>query len=260
MSDDMTALKRDFLPEDLEPLLASIQFDGSVAVQARQSIEETRWLLDLAEKHEFIRAVVGWVDLRSEDLPDQLESFARHPRLAGVRHVVQDEPDDEFMLRPEFRRGISRLQEFDLTYDLLLFPKHLPFAVKLVKAFPEQRFVLDHLAKPKIAEPLLLPWREDLKTLAGFPNVYCKLSGMVTEAKWNQWQPEDFNSYLDIAFSAFGPNRLMIGSDWPVCTLSAAYEPTMQIVFDYVRQFPAETQAGILGANCGRFYGIESPR
>ncbi len=260
MSDDMMALKRDFLPEDLKPLLTAIQFDSCVAVQARQSIEETRWLLDLAEKHEFIRAVVGWVDLRSEDLAAQLESFARNPKLAGVRHVVQDEPDDEFMLRPQFRRGISRLQEFNLTYDLLLFPKHLPVAVKLVEAFPEQRFALDHLAKPKIAERLLSPWREDLKALAGFPNVYCKLSGMVTEAKWNQWQPEDFNSYLDIAFSAFGPNRLMIGSDWPVCTLSAAYEPTLQIVFDYVRQFPAETQAGILGANCGRFYGIESPR
>ncbi len=258
MSGEMGALKRDFLPEDLEPLLASVGFDGCIAVQARQSLEETRWLLELAERHDFIRGVVGWVDLRSEDLPSQLDSFAGERKLAGVRHVVQDEADDEFMLRPEFRRGISRLREFNLTYDLLLFPKHLPVAVKLVEEFPEQRFVLDHIAKPKIAERLLSPWREDLKTLANFPNVCCKLSGMVTETNWKRWQPEDFGAYLEVVFAAFGPDRLMIGSDWPVCTLSGNYESTMRIVMDYVRQFPAEAQAGILGANCARFYGIGS--
>src|SRR5277367_3102610 len=237
MSNRMTALKRDFLPEDLAPLLASIQFDGCIAVQARQSLEETRWLLELADNHDLIRGVVGWVDLRSNDLPRQLESFARNPKLAGVRHVVHDEPDDEFMLRPEFRRGISRLQEFDLTYDLLLFPRHLPVAVELVKEFPAQPFVLDHVAKPKIAEGLLSPWREDIGALAQFPNVFCKLSGMVTEAKWRRWQAGDFRSYLDIVFEAFGPERLMIGSDWPVCTLSGDYGPTMRIVIDYARQF-----------------------
>jgi L-fuconolactonase len=258
MSDKMGALKRDFLPEDLEPLLASIGFDGCIAVQARQSLEETRWLLELAERHDFIHGVVGWVDLRSEDLPSQLDSFAGERKLAGVRHVVQDEADDEFMLRPEFRRGISRLREFNLTYDLLLFPKHLPVAVKLVEEFPEQRFVLDHIAKPKIAERLLSPWREDLETLANLPNVCCKLSGMVTETNWKRWQPEDLGAYLDFVFAAFGPDRLMIGSDWPVCTLSGNYESTMRIVMDYVRQFPAEAQAGILGANCVRFYGIGS--
>ena len=256
ISDQMMALKRDFLPEDLRPLLASIEFDGCITVQARQSLEETRWLLELAAKHEFIRGVVGWVDLQSEDLPRQLENFARNPKLAGVRHVVHDEPDDEFMLRPEFRRGISRLREFDLTYDLLLFPKHLPIAVELVREFPAQQFVLDHIAKPKIAERLFSPWREDLRVLAGFPNVFCKLSGMVTEAKWKQWEPGDFRSYLDVVFEAFGPDRIMIGSDWPVCTLSGDYESTMRIVIDYVGQFSAEVQAGILGENCARFYGV----
>ncbi len=256
MSDEMKALKRDFLPKDLEPLLASSRLEGSVAVQARQSLEETRWLLQLADQHEFICAVVGWVDLRSENLQSQLEAFARHPKLAGVRHVVQDEVDDQFMLGPEFRRGISRLREFDLTYDLLLFPKHLPAAVELVEKFPEQRFVLDHIAKPKIAQHLLSPWREDLKALADLPNICCKLSGMVTEAKWDQWQPEDFRAYLDIVFAAFGPDRLMIGSDWPVCTLSADYSSTMQIVINYLHQFPAEVQAGVLGNNCARFYRI----
>ena len=256
MTDQMAILKRAFLPHDLQPLLASIHFDGCVAVQARQNLEETRWLLELADQHDFIKGVVGWVDLRSEDLRHQLERFAAHPKLVGVRHIVHDEPDDNFMLRPDFRRGIAQLKEFDLTYDLLLFPQHLKVAVKLVEEFPEQPFVLDHLAKPKIAEQLFSPWQEDLHQLAKLPNVTCKLSAMVTEAKWNQWRPSDFHRYLDIAYAAFGWSRLMIGSDWPVCTLSGEYEPVMKIVIDYVQQFPAETQAAILGDNCARFYRI----
>jgi len=171
MSDEMSALKRDFLPPDLQPLLAANRFDGSVAVQARQSLEETLWLLASADQYEFIRAVVGWVDLRSEDLPGQLESLTKHPKLAGVRHVLQDEPDDQFMLRPEFKRGIARLREFNLAYDLLLYPKHLSIATKLVAEFPDQPFVLDHIAKPDIAAQQLSPWREDIKALAAFPNV-----------------------------------------------------------------------------------------
>ena len=254
----MAALKRDFLPEDLKPLLASTGFHGSVAVQARQCLEETRWLLELADRHEFIRAIVGWVDIRAKDLSQQLKALARHPKLAGIRHVVHDEPDDEFMLRPEFRRGISRLREFDLTYDLLLFPKHLRAAVRLVEEFPEQPFVLDHIAKPKIGERLLPQWRDGIEELAALQNVYCKLSGMVTEARWKQWRPEDFWPYLDVVFEAFGPDRLMIGSDWPVCTLSGDYGSTMQIVIDYLRRVPAEAQEGILGGNCARFYGIDA--
>ena len=257
MSDEMGVLKRDYLPQDLQPLLAANKFDGSVAVQACQSIEETHWLLELASQNEFIRGVVGWVDLQAEDLPGQLESLTQDPKLAGLRHVVQDEPDDEFMLRPDFRRGISNLHDFNLTYDLLLYPRHLPAAIKLVEEFPEQRFVLDHLAKPKIAEHLLSPWREHVKALGALPNVYCKLSGMVTEAKWKQWQLEDFRPYLDWAFATFGPDRLMIGSDWPVCTLSGDYAQTIQIVIDYLRQFPEEVQAGVLGGNCARFYGLD---
>jgi len=256
MSEEMAALKRDFLPEDLEPLLAELGFDGCVAVQARQSLEETSWLLELAQRHDFIRAVVGWVDLRSGELPAQLEAFGRHPKLAGVRHVVQDEPDDEFLLRPDFRRGLARLRDFDLAYDLLLFPKHLPVAVRLVEQFPEQRFVLDHIAKPKIAERQLSPWREDIAALAAFPNVFCKLSGMITEAKWKQWRPEDFHPYLDAVFAAFGAERLMIGSDWPVCALSGDYRSAMGIVLDYAHQLSAEARAGVLGGNCARFYRI----
>jgi L-fuconolactonase len=258
ISDRHAVLKRDFLPSDLQPLLGALGFDGSVTVQARQSLEETRWLLELAEQHAFIKGVVGWVDLRSEQLREQLETFAPHPKLVGVRHVVHDEPDDQFMLLPEFRRGIAQLQEYGLTYDLLLFPRHLPVAVELVREFPAQPFVLDHIAKPGIAGGLVSPWREDLQELAQFPNVFCKLSGMVTEAKWNGWRPEDFYPYLDVVFEAFGPKRLMIGSDWPVCTVAGEYQRVMHIVIDHLKKFPEQVQAEVLGENCALFYRIKS--
>ena len=256
MSDEMGLLKRDFLPEDLAPLLKSIGLDGCIAVQARQTLEETRWLLELAEKHAFIKGVVGWVDLCSSDVQRQLEIFAAHPKFVGVRHIVQDEPDDEFVLRPEFMNGISQLNQFDLTYDLLLYPKHLRAAAQLVQKFPEQPFVLDHMGKPRIAEGILSPWREDLRELAGSQNVFCKLSGMVTEAKWNRWKPAEFTRYFDSVVEAFTPERLMVGSDWPVCLLSGDYRSTMQIVIDYIGQFSPGEQSGMLGGNCARFYEI----
>ena len=256
MTDAMAVLRRDYLPDELKPLLQAIQFEGTIAVQARQMIEETEWLLELSDKHDFIQGVVGWVDLRSPILREQLEKYAKHPRLVGVRHVVHDEPDARFLLLPEFRRGIAQLREFCLTYDLLLFPKHLPIAVKLVTEFPNQPFVLDHIAKPGIREGRISPWKEDLKRLAEFPNVFCKLSGLVTEAKWKQWQPEDFHRYLDIVIEAFGTDRVMIGSDWPVCTLSGDYLSTMRIVMDYAQQFSAQVRDDILGRYCARFYQI----
>lgn len=250
MDDRMSVLKRDYLPAELQPLLAAAQFEGTIAVQARQNLEETRWLLDLADRHDFIKGVVGWVDLCSPGVRRQLETF---PSLVGVRHVVHDEPDDLFMARPEFRRGIAQLREFGLTYDLLLFPRHLPVAAKLVAEFPEQPFVLDHIAKPDIRTGTMSPWREDLRRLAEFPNVFCKLSGLVTEAEWKRWRAEDFHRYLDVVFDAFGPDRLMIGSDWPVCTLSGDYASTMSIVLEYV---PAGDRAAVLGGNCARFYNL----
>jgi L-fuconolactonase len=256
MTDQMNVLRRDYLPDELELLLATVQFDGTIAVQARQMVEETEWLLQLSDRYDLIKGVVGWVDLRSPALREQLEKLSQHRKLVGIRHVVHDEPDDGFMLRPEFRRGISQLREFNLTYDLLLFPKHLPVAVKLAAEFPEQPFVLDHFAKPAIRDGKVSPWREDLRRLAEFPNVFCKLSGMVTEARWKQWRPEDFHRYLDIVLEVFGPNRALIGSDWPVCTLSGEYAATMGIVTDYVQKLPAKVRDGILGENCARFYGL----
>lgn len=256
MTPEMGTLKRDYLPDDLRPLLDKVGFSGSIAVQARQNLAETSWLLSLAKDCSNIFGVVGWVDLQSPDVEHELKTFADNPHLVGVRHVVHDEPDDEFMLRPEFQQGIRLLTDFDLAYDLLLFPRHLKPAVELVKRFPEQRFVLDHSAKPRIAEGSFSPWREGLNELAQFPNVFCKLSGFVTEARWRNWTAGDIRPYLDIVTEAFGDKRLMIGSDWPVCTLSGSYQSTMGLVCRYIEQFSQEIQSDILGRNCARFYKI----
>lgn len=253
----MAVLKRDFLPEDLEPLLTQSGFSGSVAVQARQNPEETRWLLSLAEEYDFIKGVVGWVDLCSEDvLRKQLDEFSKSPKLAGVRHVVHDEPEDGFMLRDDFLKGISILKDYKLTYDLLLFPKHLPVAQLVVSMFPEQKFVVDHISKPLIKERITEPWKDDINMLAGNKNVWCKLSGMVTEADWLKHTPKDFRPYLDVVFKAFGPDRLMAGSDWPVCTVSREYCDVINVVRDYISEMTDEVREKILGLNCIDFYGL----
>jgi L-fuconolactonase len=256
INDGMAALQRDFLPRDLQPLLDENGFGGSIAVQARHSLEETHWLLELAEQNSFIQGVVGWVDLCSPHLRGQLEALVARRKMVGVRHVVQDEPDDRLMLRPEFQRGIGQLAEFGLAYDLVLHPRHLPVATQLVRQFPAQTFVLDHLAKPGIADGVLEPWRREIRELAKCPNVSCKLSGMVTEARWREWKRDDFRPYLDTAFEAFGASRLMIGSDWPVCTLSGDYAQTLGVVIDFLGQLTEEERDGILGGNCARIYGV----
>ncbi len=253
----MEVLKRDHLPGDLAPLLHAAGLDGSVAVQARQSVEETRWLLELAAREPAIKGVVGWVDLRSADAGRDLERLVVDAKLRGVRHVVQDEPDDEFMLRPDFSRGLSVLAEFGLSYDLLVFPRQLPAACRVVERLPQQRFVVDHIAKPLIREGRLEPWATDLRRLAALPNVMCKVSGLVTEASWQGWRAEDFAPYLDVVFEAFGPGRIMFGSDWPVCTLAAGYQQVVGLVAGYVASLPPAEQAGVWGSNAVRFYGLE---
>lgn len=247
-------IRRDFLPPDLEPLLAQAGLDGSIAVQARQTIEESRWLLQSADQHALIKGVVGWVDLRSDCVEDQLAELSRHPRFVGVRHVVQDEPDERFLLRPDFLRGLGLLTQFNLTYDLLVFPKQLAAAIEIARQLPEQPFVLDHAAKPFIRDGTLSPWREQIRELARAANVACKISGLVTEARWSGWQREDFRPYLDVVFEAFGVDRLMFGSDWPVCLLAARYEEVFEIVEEYTRQFSEEDRARIFGGNASRFY------
>jgi len=249
-------LERDWLPVDLECEQADVGFDGSVAVQARQTIEESRWLLELADQYPAVKGVVGWVDLRGENVEDQLAELAPHPKFVGVRHVVQDEPDDNFMLQPDFLRGISKLKQFHLTYDILIFPKQLPAAIQMVHQFPEQRFVLDHIAKPFIRDRTLEPWSTEIKELTTAENVWCKISGMITEAKHGTWREEDFRPYLDVVFGAFRPGRLMFGSDWPVCLLSGSYDAVVRLVENYLRGIPSETQRSVWGSNCAEFYGL----
>jgi L-fuconolactonase len=256
IDDSMAAIRRDFLPADLKPEMNRNDFHGSVAVQARQTVGETRWLLELAETSPSILGVVGWADLRSPDIRSQLNILAQNPKLVGIRHIVQSEPDDRFLLQPDFLRGISVLAEFDLAYDILIYTKHLPVAAQFVERFPRQRFVLDHLAKPPIKSSNIDSWAHEIGRLAEFPNVSCKLSGLVTEADWQHWHPEQIVPFLDVAFESFGPDRLMIGSDWPVCLVAASYSRTVQVVKTYLLGKNPECREGVLGGNAQRFWRL----
>jgi L-fuconolactonase len=256
IDDSMAALRRDFLPNHLQPELESNGFHGSVAVQARQSLEETRWLLELAENAPWILGVVGWVDLQSPEIRPQLKVLTRNPKLVGVRHIVQSEPDDRFLLKPDFLRGIAALEEFDLAYDILIYTKHLPVAAEFVQRFPRQRFVLDHLAKPPIKNGPIDLWAQGIKRLSDFPNVFCKLSGLVTEADWQSWEPAQIIPFLDVAFESFGPDRLMIGSDWPVCLVAASYPRAVEVVNAYLLERKPDCREAVLGGNAQRFWRL----
>ena len=247
-------LHRSWLPADLAALQRPLGFDGSIAVQARQVIKESDWLLGLADQHETVKGVVGWVDLRSDRVEADLERLAQHPKFVGVRHVVQEEPDDAFMLGPDFQRGISKLAAYGLTYDILIYPKQLEAAIRLADNFPDQPFVLDHIAKPPIKDGTIEPWATQLRRLAQLPNVHCKVSGMLTEADHQAWTPEQFRPYLDVVFEAFGPSRLMYGSDWPVCLFAGSYEQAYRLVDDYTRGLTAAERAGLFGGNAAAFY------
>jgi L-fuconolactonase len=249
-------LQQDWMPEDWHQVGGAIGFSGSIAVQARQSMEESRWLLDLAREHPSIKGVVGWVDLQSPDVETQLIELSQFQKLVGVRHVVQDEPDDMFMLRPEFLRGIEKLKSFQLAYDILIFPRQLPAALELVQRFPDQRFVLDHIAKPQIKDAVLSPWREQIEQFASFENVWCKVSGMITEANHRNWKPMDFKPYLDIVFEAFEPERLMFGSDWPVCLLAGSYNQAFELLEEYTAQFSSADRHHFFTESAVEAYGL----
>ncbi len=256
MAGDRSPLQIDYLPPQLQPLLASSGMDGTVAVQARQTLRETEFLLDLADQYDLIRGVVGWVDMRADDVEAQLERFASQPRLVGLRHIVHDEADDRFMLGGNFLQGLAALQAYDLRYDLLLYPRHIPVAIDVVKQFPQQPFVLDHIAKPFIKDSLIGAWEADIRSLASFDNVCCKVSGLVTEAAWGSWTQADFEPYLDIVFDCFGVERLMFGSDWPVCTLAGSYSDVVGIVEHYIAALSADEQAAVMGGNARQFYRL----
>jgi len=256
IDDVMAVLKRDCLPDEARREMASAGIDACVAVQARQTLDETRSLLALADASPAIAGVVGWIDLQAADARLQLELFADHQKLVGIRHIIQSEPDDRFMLRPAFCRGIALLEEFGLAYDILVYSRHLAAAAELAERFPSQRFVLDHLGKPDIRHGELCAWEKSLRLLADCSNVSAKLSGLVTEADWHTWSAQDIRPYLDVAFDSFGAGRLMIGSDWPVCTVAGDYTRVMALVSDYLADRPAQERDAVLGGNAQRFYNL----
>jgi L-fuconolactonase len=256
ITDEMSVIRRDCLPEELESHCQASHIDGTIAVQADQSEQETEFLLGLAERHPLIHGVVGWVDLRAPDLAERLEHFRRFPKLRGVRHIAQAEPDD-FFTQEDVLRGVGHLRAFGLTYDVLVYAHQLPAALALVDRLPDQPFVVDHLAKPRIRDGAMEPWTSHMQTLAEHPNVCCKVSGMVTEADWERWRPEDLRPYLDVVFEAFGADRLMFGSDWPVCLLAASYQRVVEVVETYASQVSASDRESVFGGTAARFYGLE---
>lgn len=245
-----------WLPGDLEMIQKDLGVRGSIAVQARQCLEENEMLLGLADQHDSVLGVVGWIDLRSASVDKALAKYAGHKKFVGVRHVAQDEPDDRFLVGREFMRGVARLSGFSLRYDLLIYPKQLPAAIELVRHFPDQPFVLDHCAKPLIAAGVMEPWASQIKLLAGASNVFCKVSGLVTEANRTYWDAEQLRPYFELIAEAFGPERLMWGSDWPVCLLASNYQRWLETAEAWVRDWSGEQKEAFFGGNARRFYGI----
>ena len=251
----MSTIRRDFLPTDLQPILQTNGFDGCIAIQADQSENETYFLLDLSNKNDFIKGVVGWVDLKANDLSERLDYFSQFPKLKGFRHILQGEKP-EFMLQKPFIQGVKLLGEQGYTYDILVFPPHLKAVHKFLQTLDNQPFVIDHIAKPYIQRGLIKQWKLDMQRIAKHENVWCKVSGMVTEANWANWQIEDFEPYLDVIFEAFGVDRIMYGSDWPVCLLAASYDKQLSIVENYLSKLSNTEGGKVLGENAVLFYKI----
>lgn len=256
ITDDMSVIQKDFLPEVLEPLLKQSGFDGCVAVQSDQSEEENNFHLALAEKHSFIKGIVGWVDLQAPNVEERLQHYSGFKKMKGFRHVLQGEAQRDFMLRPAFMHGIGQLKHYGFTYDVLVYEDQLRYLPPFVSAFPGQPFVIDHLAKPNIREGKIDEWKKGIVAVAQFQNVSCKISGMVTEADWKGWKKEDFKPYMDVVAEAFGPDRILFGSDWPVCLVAASYNDVVAIVEDYFSSFSEDEKAKVFGKNAQRFYNL----
>ena len=258
IDESMKSIRRDFLPPLLESTIREAGVDGVVSVQARQMLEETDWLLKLAGENDFIKGVVGWVPLVEQDVDEHLARLASSAKLKAVRHVLQGEPDPEYMLRTDFNAGISRLKSYKLVYDILIFERHLPQTIQFVDRHPEQVFVLDHIAKPLIAENKISPWWENIRELARRENVYCKMSGMVTEADFKNWSPEQLMPYLETVLEAFGPGRLLFGSDWPVCLVAVTYADWVELITRFVSRLSETEQNSIMGGNATEVYDLKS--
>jgi L-fuconolactonase len=254
--DDPT-LRRDFLPDNLHKELRAAKIDGSIGVQARQTVAETEWLLALADQNKFMKGVVGWVPLTSPTVEADIEKFAARTKLKAVRHVIQDEKDDRYILREDFNAGVSLLKDHRLAYDILIFDRHLPYAIQFVDGHPKQRFILDHIAKPRIREGVVLPWRDNLREIAKRPNVWCKISGVVTEADHQHWTEAQLRFYIDTAIDAFTPKRVMFGSDWPVCLEATTYKNWSDLMHRATLQYSLDERASIFGGAAIEAYRIE---
>jgi L-fuconolactonase len=257
ITDDMAAIQRDFMPPDLLPILLGNGIDGSVIVQSAQTEQENDFQLANAAANDFVKGVVGWVDLQSDDVANRLTHYKQFKKMKGFRHVLQDETDRALMLKPAFKRGVRLLKRFGFTYDILIFPDQLLYAAEFVAAFPGQPFVIDHIAKPFIKDRKIEDWKKDIQLVARFENVSCKISGMVTEADWQKWKPADFKPYLDVIVEAFGIKRIMFGSDWPVCLVASSYSEMMNVVKDYFLSFSHNEQDLFFGNNAISFYNLE---
>jgi L-fuconolactonase len=257
LDESMAALRRDFLPRDLVAEIASAGIDGTVAVQARQTLEETRWLLEQADACAAIRGVVGWAPIAGEEFPEVMEEFEDRPKLKGLRHVIQGEKDENYILREDFTSGIRAMQGSGLVYDILIYERHLPQTIEFVDEFPEQVFVLDHVAKPMIAAGVKEPWAARMRELGQRENVWCKVSGMVTEADWATWNAETLRPYLDVVVEAFGVERLMAGSDWPVCLAASEYGRWFGVLRDYFAGFSEREREAVFGGTAAEVYSLD---
>jgi len=256
INSDMSVIQRDFFPADLLPVLQSNGMDGCVTVQSDQSEAENDFQLKNATSNDFVKGVVGWVDLQADNIEERLAYYQQFGKLKGFRHVLQGEKDRALMLKPAFKKGIGLLNRFGFTYDILIFPDQLKYSAELVAAFPDQQFVIDHIGKPYIKDGKIDEWKKDMQAIAACKNVCCKISGMITEADWKTWQEKDFKPYLDVVVHAFGPKRIMFGSDWPVCLVAGSYEKMMSIVNNYFASFTQHEQALFFGGNAMRFYKL----
>ena len=257
IDDEMSVIRRDFLSDDLQKVFKENGVDACVAVQADQTTEETDFLISIAENNNFIKGVVGWVDLRSESIEEDLLKYKKYDVVKGFRHVVQGEQDHNFMLRSEFIRGIELLGKYDLCYDILIFPHQLGATLELVKKFPNQKFVIDHIAKPYIKDGFFEGWAFMMREIAKYQNVYCKISGMITEADYKTWTPEQVHPYMNLVFESFGASRVMYGSDWPVCLVAGNYSQVKTLVTDFITDLSQEQQNAIMGGNAAKFYNLK---
>ena len=256
IDDDMSVIRRDFTPYDLKKVYQENGIDGCVAVQADQTLEETNFLLHLAEEHNFIKGVVGWVDFRAENIEDVLKQYSKFKKLKGFRHVVQGEPDHNFLLRPAFLNGIYKLENYNFTYDILIFPHQLGATLEFVKKFPNQKFVIDHIAKPYIKDGFYEGWATLMTEIGKHKNVFCKLSGMITEGDYSTWTPQQIEPYMHLILKAFGPDRIMFGSDWPVCLVAGTYKKVKELVTNFIATLSPVEQQAIMGKNAIKFYNL----